>query len=202
MTTASIYDGQRAQPENKRAFILTRSAFTGMQRNAAAAVLGHAHHFRFVQTANSRRIELFAYRAALLDKRHRRLCWRRHYPPGLPRTLCAMVRIRPVLSLSSGLMARAKIIRMSCGLSDHRRSRFSRSMIGFVTGLCHTSILWPQRRLSTATHQCGRLRSILRQTVRRSYQRLFRFGPSLLVAPVTGRERPLAMCICRRAGLV
>ncbi|MGC1361258.1 MAG: TIM-barrel domain-containing protein [Silvibacterium sp.] len=40
MTTASIYDGQRAQPENKRAFILTRSAFTGMQRNAAAAWSG------------------------------------------------------------------------------------------------------------------------------------------------------------------
>jgi alpha-D-xyloside xylohydrolase len=40
MTTAAIYDGQRSQPENKRVFILTRSAFTGMQRNAAAAWSG------------------------------------------------------------------------------------------------------------------------------------------------------------------
>ena len=40
MTTASIYDGQRSLPENKRVFILTRSAFTGMQRNAAAAWSG------------------------------------------------------------------------------------------------------------------------------------------------------------------
>ena len=40
MTTKAIYDGQRNQPENKRVFILTRSAFTGMQRNAAAAWSG------------------------------------------------------------------------------------------------------------------------------------------------------------------
>jgi alpha-D-xyloside xylohydrolase len=40
MTTQAIYRGQRRQPENKRVFILTRSAFTGMQRNAAAAWSG------------------------------------------------------------------------------------------------------------------------------------------------------------------
>ena len=45
MTTKAIYDGQRtegqrAQAENKRVFILTRSAFSGMQRNAAAAWSG------------------------------------------------------------------------------------------------------------------------------------------------------------------
>jgi alpha-D-xyloside xylohydrolase len=40
MTTAAIYNGQRRQLENKRVFILTRSAFTGMQRNAAAAWSG------------------------------------------------------------------------------------------------------------------------------------------------------------------
>jgi alpha-D-xyloside xylohydrolase len=40
MTTAAIYDGQRSEPENKRVFILTRSAFVGMQRNAAAAWSG------------------------------------------------------------------------------------------------------------------------------------------------------------------
>lgn len=39
-TTAAIYDGQRSQPENKRVFILTRSSFIGMQRNAAAAWSG------------------------------------------------------------------------------------------------------------------------------------------------------------------
>jgi alpha-D-xyloside xylohydrolase len=40
MTTQAIYDGQRSEPEGKRAFTLTRSAFTGMQRNAAAAWSG------------------------------------------------------------------------------------------------------------------------------------------------------------------
>lgn len=40
MTTTAIYDGQRSQAENKRVFLLTRSAFTGMQRNAAAAWSG------------------------------------------------------------------------------------------------------------------------------------------------------------------
>jgi alpha-D-xyloside xylohydrolase len=40
MTTQAIYEGQRSQPENKRVFILTRSAFIGMQRNAAAAWSG------------------------------------------------------------------------------------------------------------------------------------------------------------------
>lgn len=40
MTTKAIYDGLRRQPGNKRAFILTRSAFTGMQRNAAAVWSG------------------------------------------------------------------------------------------------------------------------------------------------------------------
>lgn len=40
MTTTAIYEGQRAQPENKRVFILTRSAFSGMQRNAAVAWSG------------------------------------------------------------------------------------------------------------------------------------------------------------------
>lgn len=40
MTTQAIYDGQRSQPEDKRVFILTRSAFTGMQRNAASVWSG------------------------------------------------------------------------------------------------------------------------------------------------------------------
>ena len=40
MTTAAIYDGQRSLTDGKRVFTLTRSAFTGMQRNAAAAWSG------------------------------------------------------------------------------------------------------------------------------------------------------------------
>jgi alpha-D-xyloside xylohydrolase len=39
MTTAAIYDGQRSVSD-KRVFILTRSAFLGMQRNAASAWSG------------------------------------------------------------------------------------------------------------------------------------------------------------------
>jgi len=40
MTTKAIYDGQRSVTDRKRVFILTRSAFLGMQRNAAAAWSG------------------------------------------------------------------------------------------------------------------------------------------------------------------
>jgi alpha-D-xyloside xylohydrolase len=40
MTTKAIYDGQRGVTDRKRVFILTRSAFLGMQRNAAAAWSG------------------------------------------------------------------------------------------------------------------------------------------------------------------
>jgi alpha-D-xyloside xylohydrolase len=40
MTTAAIYDGQRSAPDPQRVFTLTRSAFLGMQRNAAAAWSG------------------------------------------------------------------------------------------------------------------------------------------------------------------
>jgi alpha-D-xyloside xylohydrolase len=40
MTTKAIYDGQRATTDRQRVFILTRSAFLGMQRNAAAAWSG------------------------------------------------------------------------------------------------------------------------------------------------------------------
>jgi hypothetical protein len=38
-----VYEGQRAADPNKRVFILTRSAFAGMQRNAAAAWSGDIH---------------------------------------------------------------------------------------------------------------------------------------------------------------
>lgn len=40
MTTKAIYDGQRATTSQKRVFMLTRSAFAGMQHNAAAAWSG------------------------------------------------------------------------------------------------------------------------------------------------------------------
>jgi len=40
MTTKVIYDGLRRQPGKRRVFILTRSAFTGMQRDAASVWSG------------------------------------------------------------------------------------------------------------------------------------------------------------------
>ena len=40
MTTAAVYQGQRAASDQKRAFILSRSAFAGSQRNAAAVWSG------------------------------------------------------------------------------------------------------------------------------------------------------------------
>jgi len=43
MTTKAVYEGQRSVTNQKRVFILTRSAFAGMQRNAAAAWSGDVH---------------------------------------------------------------------------------------------------------------------------------------------------------------
>jgi len=40
MTTTAVYEGQRAASEQKRVFILSRSAFAGSQRNAVAAWSG------------------------------------------------------------------------------------------------------------------------------------------------------------------
>jgi alpha-D-xyloside xylohydrolase len=40
MTTAAVYEGQRSATDKKRVFILSRSAFAGAQRNAAAAWSG------------------------------------------------------------------------------------------------------------------------------------------------------------------
>jgi alpha-D-xyloside xylohydrolase len=40
MTTSAVYDGQRAASNDKRVFILSRSAFAGSQRNAAAVWSG------------------------------------------------------------------------------------------------------------------------------------------------------------------
>jgi alpha-D-xyloside xylohydrolase len=40
MTTQAIFDGERSQPGDKRVFTLTRSAFTGQQRNAASVWSG------------------------------------------------------------------------------------------------------------------------------------------------------------------
>jgi len=36
MTTTAVYQGQRAASDQKRVFILSRSAFAGSRRNAAA----------------------------------------------------------------------------------------------------------------------------------------------------------------------
>jgi alpha-D-xyloside xylohydrolase len=40
MTTSAVYDGQRQESDQKRVFILSRSAFAGSQRNAAAVWSG------------------------------------------------------------------------------------------------------------------------------------------------------------------
>ena len=40
MTTTAVYQGQRAASDQKRVFILSRSAFAGAQRNAAAVWSG------------------------------------------------------------------------------------------------------------------------------------------------------------------
>jgi len=40
MTTSAVYAGQRSESDNKRVFILSRSAFAGSQRNAAAVWSG------------------------------------------------------------------------------------------------------------------------------------------------------------------
>src|SRR5205085_8983274 len=40
MTTQGVYQGQRSESDKKRVFILSRSAFAGAQRNAAAVWSG------------------------------------------------------------------------------------------------------------------------------------------------------------------
>ena len=43
MHTTAVYQGQRAETSDKRAFILTRSAYAGQQRNAAVTWSGDIH---------------------------------------------------------------------------------------------------------------------------------------------------------------
>ena len=72
--TKAIYEGQRATTDRKRVVILTRSAFAGQQRNAAASWSGDIScELDYTATANSRRPELQHVRHAVLDHRYRRI---------------------------------------------------------------------------------------------------------------------------------
>ena len=74
MTTTAVYQGQRAASDQKRVFILSRSAFAGAQRNAVAAWSGDVNpNWVIFAAADSGGTELFALRASLLDDGHRRI---------------------------------------------------------------------------------------------------------------------------------
>ena len=72
--TGGVYEGQRAADPTKRVFILSRSSFAGLQRNAAATRAGDmpstAGHAGRAGSGSSR---LCNVGDALLDDRHRRL---------------------------------------------------------------------------------------------------------------------------------
>ena len=74
MTTGAVYDGQRSASDKKRVFILSRSAFAGIQRNAVTAWSGdiNSDWFSFRRQIPAG-LNFRAFRNSLLDDRHRRI---------------------------------------------------------------------------------------------------------------------------------
>ena len=72
--TKAIYEGQRATTDRKRVVILTRSAFAGQQRNAAASWSGDiTGELDYSPAADFRRPELQHVGVAVLDDGYWRL---------------------------------------------------------------------------------------------------------------------------------
>ena len=97
MTTTAVYEGQRAASEQKRVFILSRSAFAGSQRNAVYCVVGRYQlRLDHLPAPDSRRPELRGVRTSLLDHRHRRIHQRQSRRSCLSRALHSLVPVRYV----------------------------------------------------------------------------------------------------------
>ena len=95
-----IYEGWRSiGPNNKRVYILTRSAFAGQQRYAAGAWSGDINATASrVRRADPGRPQLRHLRDALLDHRHRRLLRNAHR--GAVHALVSVRRLLPDLPYS------------------------------------------------------------------------------------------------------
>ena len=62
MTATAVYEGQRAESDQKRVFILSRSAFAGAQRNAVTVWSGDINSdWVFFRKQVPRRIELLTF---------------------------------------------------------------------------------------------------------------------------------------------
>ncbi len=92
MTTTAVYEGQRAASDQKRVFILSRSAFAGAQRNSIDGVVGRCGvELVEFHAADSGGAEFFAVGNAVLDDGYRRIYHRQSERSGVPRIVRAVV---------------------------------------------------------------------------------------------------------------
>ena len=79
MTTKAVYEGQRAATSDKRVYILTRSCWAGIQRNAAVVWSGDIRgRWSVYKDQVASGLELLHDRDPLLGDRHRRVFRRRN----------------------------------------------------------------------------------------------------------------------------
>ena len=157
--TKAIYEGQRATTDRKRVVILTRSAFAGQQRNAAASWSGDiTRRLDYTAAADSRGPELQHVRNAVLDDGYRRLLSAQgsiHFGC-VPRGADSLVSIWRVLSD----FPRPRIC-LECRdleLRSTSRKTSSRNTMSCDIVCCLISIPPPGASPATAKRSCGRCR--------------------------------------------
>ena len=101
MHTTGIQEHWRATTDQKRVFLLTRSAFLGQQRVGATVWSGDVYSTYWgLEPPGGRGSELRSFRPSLLDHRYWRILAALRpasQRPGLPGALCALVSVRRLL---------------------------------------------------------------------------------------------------------